>query len=85
MLTLAVVKADDKNCLRACTNYTYCIITMGYWKFKRICDLVKLPIGYAHAIDKIVNIVDMLLVGLCCEHDNTAPRSATFLKPFIMK
>ena len=66
MVTLAGVEDNDKSFIRARTNATYCIVEMGYWKFKKFCDLVKLPIGYSQTPYKIVNIGNMLLVGICC-------------------
>ena len=64
MLTLADIEADDKNCIRARTNAADCIIKTYYCKFKRFCDIVKLPIVYAHKPYKIVNIGNVLLVGI---------------------
>ena len=66
MVTLAVIKANYKNCIRSSTNNADCIVATGYWKLKRFHDIVKLPIGYSHTPYKIVNIVNVLLVGLCC-------------------
>ena len=65
MVTLEGVEAYDKNCIRARTDAVYCIVKMGYCKFKRFCDIVKILIGYAHATYKFFNIGNVLLVGLC--------------------
>ena len=85
MATLAVVKADGKNYTRARTYTDYCILTMGYWNFKRFCGLVKIPIGYTHVQYKTVNIGNTRLVGFCWKRDATSPRSATFLNKFILR
>ena len=74
MATLAGVKADDQNCIRDCAVAADYIITTGYWKSKRCRDIVKIPIGYAHAPYKTVNIGDMILVGIFCKHGATIPR-----------
>ena len=65
MVTLAVIKADDINCIRSRTDADDYIITTGYWKFKRFRDIVRFTIGYAHIPYKFVNIGNILLVGLC--------------------
>ena len=85
MVTLAGVKADDKSCIRACTNAADCIFKTGDWKFKKFCDIFKLPIGYAHTPYKIANIGNVLLVGLFCKHDATAPWYTTFINTLILK
>ena len=74
MVTLSGVKADDKNCIIDFTVAAYYIITTGYWKSKSCRDIVKIPIGYAHAPYKTVNIGDMILVGIFCKHGATVPR-----------
>ena len=85
MVTLEGIKADDWNYIRYRTSAANFIVTTRYWKFNRSHDLIKLPIGYTHVPYKIFNIGNMLLVGLFCEHDATAPRSATLLNPFFLK
>ena len=64
MVTLAGVKADDKNCIRSQNYADDFIVTLGYWKFDMFCDLVNLPIGYANAPYKIVNVGNIILVGV---------------------
>ena len=64
MTIMAGVDADDKNCIIACTDTADCIVTMGYCKFKSFCKIVKLPMRYAYTPCKIVNIGNVLLVGL---------------------
>ena len=64
MATLAGVEADDKNCITVCTDADNCIVTAGYWKFKRFPSIIKILIVYAHTPYKIVIIGNMLLVGL---------------------
>ena len=85
MTTLANVKANDKNCIRFRNYAADCTVTTGYCKFKRFCDIVKIPIGYAHAPYKVVNIGNLFLVGIFFKYNATAPRYDIFLNPFILK
>ena len=85
MVTLVCVEADDENCIRYCTDANDCIVPTWYWKFKSLRNLVNLPIRYTHGPYKNVNVGNVLLAGLCWEHDATAPRYATFLNSIILK
>ena len=64
MVTLSGINYHDKNGIRARTDAVYCIVKMGYCKFKIFCDLVKIMIRYAHVPHKIVDIGNVLLVGI---------------------
>ena len=80
-----VIQTDEIEFSSRVAKVVDSIVAVWDWIFKRESDLVQAVVGDTHAPDKIIDVVDVFLVGFCGEDNRRAPSTETLTNPTIIQ
>ena len=75
------IKTDEEKLASRVAKVVNGIFAAGNGVLEGQCDTIELTVRNTHTPDKVIDVIDVLLVGLMGEDDKGAPGAVTFADP----